>query len=133
MKQWLTSQHRQKLDRLADLVLPGYGDQPAAAETAMSATGVDRVMKSRPDLQPGLIRLLESIDEVSESCLEELAEADFSLLMTVLCAAYLSQPKVRQALDYPGQLALTPNRGGFGAEELVIEMMQQPKRYRSID
>ena len=54
------------------------------------------------------------------------------LLSGVLNAAYLMDTRVKNALNYPGQLALTPNRGGFGAEELVIEMMQKPKRYRDL-
>ena len=59
-----------------------------------------------------------------------LEDSDYALMMTVLAAAYVMDDEVMRALGYDGQQALTPSRGGFGCEELVLETMQGAKIYR---
>jgi len=128
----LTDQQRELIADIAAVVLPGGGSQPAANEINLAQGPIDRVFESRPDLRAPFIAALSGFDNDSEAFLTALADSDYKLLMTVLCAAYLMDERVKKALYYPGQQALTPNRGGFGGEDLVIEMMQQSKKYRAV-
>ena len=130
MSELLDSRQREALAALAAVALPGDGVQPSASEIDLSAAALDRALRARPDLIEGLQRILDHDGIEAEAYLHSLGNADFNLLMTVLCAAYVMDPRVQAALNYPGQQALTLDRGGFGAEELVLEMMQQPKRFR---
>jgi len=50
-----------------------------------------------------------------------------------VAAAASPHEDVRALLGYDGQQAQTLSRGGFGAEELVLKLMEQPKRYRDPD
>ena len=131
MSHELTEQQRETIARIAAAVFPGDASQPAAADIELQAAPIDRVLRSRPDLAANFQRVIEAFHGDADAFLQELAEADYANLMTVLCAAYVMDDSVRNALGYDGQQALTPNRGGFGCEELVAEMLEQPKRYRS--
>ena len=128
----LSKKHRVVIAEIATVILPGGNGQPAAKDIGIECEPIDRVLKSRADLAGPFIAILDNYNALAESFLLELTAAEFNLLMTVLCAAYVMDKRVRNALNYPGQQALTLDRGGFGAEELVIEMMHQPKRFRPV-
>lgn len=130
MKSELSADHRNAIELIAATVFPGDDTQPAAADIDLQAAPVDRVFDARPELAADFIRVIDGFHGDGDAFLHNLPEADYSLLMTVLCAAYVMDDRVRRALGYDGQQALTPNRGGFGCEELVAEMLEQPKRYR---
>ena len=132
MKDLLSSRHRQQAAKIAALALPGGYGQPSASEIKIEFQPLEQALKSRMDLLPRFIEILELENEVSEEFLQDLAESDFAILMTLLCAAYLMDSRVKNSLGYDGQQALTPNRGGFGAEELVMELLEKPKRFRSV-
>jgi len=128
----ITGPQRKLIAEIAAVVLPGGDGQPAASEISLERGPIDRVFKSRPDLEAPFIRIMNAYRNGPEAFLGALAESDYNLIMTVICAAYLMDEGVKKALYYPGQQALTPNRGGFGGEDLVIEMMQQSKKYRAV-
>ena len=132
MNEVLNTTRRAALLELARLILPGTDSQPSAADIGIESAAIDRALKSRPDLAPGFVGVLDRFQGDAETFLRDLNDGDFDLLLTLICAAYVMDETVKKALGYSGQLALTPNRGGFGAEELVLEMMQQPKRYRDV-
>ena len=77
-----------------------------------------------------LERFEESKECETEDFVGSLSASELRSLLTVLCGAYFLLPEVREAIGYSGQQALTPARGGFGAEELVVAQMGQAKRYR---
>lgn len=132
MNEPLGSAQRRALVALAAAILPGSETQPSAADIQIEQAPIDRALASRPDLVPALRRILDGSTDDPERYLHALDDADFGLLMTMICSAWSMDGRVRKALGYQGQEALTPNRGGFGAEELVLEMMEQPKRYRDV-
>lgn len=117
---------------LAQTVFPGWHGQPSATDINIEQEPLARVLKSRPELEAPLIAILESFVKNTDDFLQTLNDTDFSLLMTVIAAAYVLDSQVKNALDYTGQQALTLNRGGFGCEELVVELMEQPKRFRQV-
>ena len=130
MSSALTESQREAVARLAAVILPGTENQPAALDIGIESGPIDRALKSRPELVAEFCHLLDRCAGDAEAYLQALPETEFNLVLTLICAAYVMDEGVKNALGYFGQQALTPNRGGFGAEELVIEMMQQPKRYR---
>ena len=132
MNPLLNACQRDRLAQLAHAILPGALGQPAASDISIEQAPIDRALKSRPDLALAFASVLDRFDGDAQDFLRELTDTEFNLMMTLICGAYLMDAKVKNALNYPGQQALTPNRGGFGAEELVIEMMQKPKRYRDL-
>ena len=132
MIEFLSDKHRQQVAKIAAIALPGGNGQPAARDISIEYLPLDRVFKSRADLLPRFIEILELEKEISNEFLQILPDSDFNLLMTVLCAAYLMDNRVKNSLGYNGQQALTPNRGGFGAEDLVMELLKKPKRFRSV-
>ena len=128
----LDANRRAALAALAVEILPGSDNQPGAADIEIDGAPLDRVLRARPDLVAGLCRVLDRYNGEADNYLRTLEGAEFNLLMTVICAAYVMDTSVCRALGYDGQQALSPHRGGFGAEDLVIEMMQQPKRFRRV-
>ena len=127
----LTARQRETVATIAATVFPGDAAQPAAEDIDLQAAPLEGVLRSRPDLAADFLRVIGGFSGDVDAFLHGLAEADYAVLMTVLCAAYVMDERVKRALGYGGQQALTPHRGGFGCEELVAEMLQQPKRYRS--
>jgi hypothetical protein len=128
----LTDSQRTVVVTLATAILPGTETHPSALEIGIDSAPIERALKSRPDLVPQFCNLLDQFHGDAESFLRGLKDGEFDLLLTLICAAYVMDEKVKKALGYFGQQALTPNRGGFGAEELAIEMMEQPKRFRDV-
>ena len=112
--------------------IDGYWGRPGSLNAFRWQFSNLRVKSLAPDLALAFASVLDRFDGDAQDFLQELTDTEFNLVMTLICAAYLMDARVKNALKYPGQQALTPNRGGFGAEELVIEMMQKPKRYRDL-
>ncbi len=133
----LDDQSRAQLAELAEVIAPRWGDLPAASEIALSQAPLDRVLALRPDLLAPLKAVLDRVrGRPPEAAMEKLESTDAAglhTLLTVVAGAYYAHPDVRAALHYSGQQAQSLPRDGFGAEELVIEMMQQPPIYRKVD
>lgn len=128
----LSDQQTTAFKELAQVVFPGWKEQPSADNINIEQEPLARVLKSRPDLEAPLVSVLALFKNNADEFLRELSDADFSVLMTAISAAYVLDRQVKNALDYPGQQALTLDRGGFGCEELVLELMEQPKRFRQV-
>ena len=133
----LTQTQEARFSALCNVILPASGPMPAAGSLDLAKRELALVRKLRPGLEAALLRLLaqcpESVtpgwfDDCAGKCPEDCRQ-----VVTLVCAAYYLHPEVRRILNYPGQRALTLPRGGFGQEELVIEMMSGPKRYRPAD
>jgi hypothetical protein len=95
---------RQRLAALADTLMPGAGALPSPSEAGAHHQGIDRVLRTRPDLAP-VIRAAASAPGSAAEYLAALRASDqaaFSALAYALAAAYLTVPQVRRALGYPG-------------------------------
>ena len=130
----ITESYRGLFVELANELLPGNDRQPAASELGLAQTPLDRLLVSRPDMESGLETVLDQYLVVrtqgATAFIASLSEGTFRQLLTAVCGCYFLLPKVRESLGYDGQQARGLGRGGFGAEELVIEQMQRPKCYR---
>ncbi len=133
----LSAIHRSKFGQICGVVLPPWEALPGADQLNLENTLLDKVMVIRPDLRNSLINLLDSMADLVTAAdlnaLQTQSPDKLRLLVTVIGGAYYLHPEVKSALGYSGQQALTLSRGGFGAEELVLKMMEQPKRYRDPD
>ncbi|MBI1386582.1 MAG: hypothetical protein GC150_16870 [Rhizobiales bacterium] len=125
---------RATLAGLAALIAPAHSAMPGADELALSGAPTDAVLAARPDLLAPLSRLLEKLAGTAPEAALERIEAEqpgeLTLLMQVVAGAYYLDRRVQAALAYNGQQALSLPRDGFGAEELVMEMMERPAMYR---
>ena len=103
----MTPAQRATLSGLADALIPGSGRMPAASAVGVSERRLDRVLASRPDLAAPLSALLDAAagcDPREEARrLRRDDEDGFTLLLSVVTAAYYGSPKVRRLLGYPGQ------------------------------
>ncbi|RFC65663.1 hypothetical protein DY251_16610 [Mesorhizobium denitrificans] len=133
--QTLDAEHRAQLSVIADKILPRTNEMPSASDIDLANAPLDKVLRSRPDLVQPLIRTLSSlgssIDEADLHLMQSNAPQVFETLFQVIAGAYYMDARVRRLLGYDGQRALSLPRAGFGAEELLMEMMETPPRYRS--
>src|SRR6185295_18232537 len=95
---------RRLLGELANVLIPASEGFPSASEAGVAGEGLDQVLSFRPDLGPGLKKLLATAsgqpaaDFIAE--LQTRAQTDFSLLGEVVAGAYFLNPQVRAKLDY---------------------------------
>ena len=92
---------------------------------------LDRVLGSRPDLAEPLGAALDAPCETPEAGLANLAATAPMILMalqTVIAACYYTDPEVKQAIGYGGQVAkpFTPERfPAFMAEGLLDHLLTE--------
>jgi hypothetical protein len=132
----LTPVQRASLAKLAEFIVPAAADMPSASDVALAGAPLDRVLKVRPDLFAPLARLLDSVEgRAGADTLEHLdtsGDPDFEALLQAVLGAYYMHPDVRRMIGYRGQEARALPRAGFGAEDLVAEMMGGHPRYRRV-
>ena len=101
------SHERSILDALADVLIPAGDGCPAASGTGVAGDGLDQVLSARPDLAPGLKRLLAAAEgRTAAEFVAGLKATDpdgFGLLTELAPAAYFLNPDVRAKLNYGGQ------------------------------
>jgi hypothetical protein len=100
----LTDPQRERLAVLADILMPGSGALPSPSEAGTHQQGIDRVLAVRPDLAL-VIRSAADVTGDAAAQLAVLRAADpaaFELLSMALAGAYVTVPRVRRTLGYPG-------------------------------
>jgi hypothetical protein len=101
------SYERTLLAALADVLIPAGDGFPAASGAGIAGDGLDQLLGYRPDLAPGLKKLLAVAD--GQSAAEVVAglktrdPAGFGLLAEWVSGAYFLNPEVRAKLNYHGQ------------------------------
>ena len=101
------SNERALLAALADVLIPAGDGFPSASAAGVAGGGLDQVLSFRPDLAPGLKKLLAAAsgrpptDFVAE--LKASDPAAFGLLAELVPAAYFLNADVRAKLRYNGQ------------------------------
>jgi hypothetical protein len=100
---------RDRLARVADGLIPAADGMPAPSGVDIGGRQLDVVLASRPDLEEGLRRALESADDVEDAIawVEALRARDpdgYDALVTTIVAGYYLHPEVMRLLGYPGQV-----------------------------
>ena len=103
----LTSEERQLLAALADLLIPAGNGFPSASEAGVAREGLDQLLAVRPDLLDPLRTLLVRAKGRSPAeFVQELQTNDpaaFGVLAEAVPGAYFLNPEVRAKLKYDGQ------------------------------
>ena len=87
-----TARERNRLRALADELIPAGAGMPVAALVGVADAQLDRVLRARPDLGPGLRAALNDPDPLPAHAL--------AAVRYVVAAAYYLAPEVRAALGY---------------------------------
>ena len=132
---------RERLRRLADLLIPAAHGMPAASEVGVADRQLDRVLRARPDLAVPLARGVAAADPDAgdhEGALEGLREADpeaLDALLLVVAGGYYIDTDVRRRLGYDGQRPvevrpeIIPN---YVEEGLIDPLLERGPVYRSV-
>jgi choline dehydrogenase-like flavoprotein len=95
----LTAEHRERLARFAEVLIPAAVTMPPAGEIVRR--GVDRVLAARPDLGDLLVRALDELpDDADLTALTADDRTGHALRYTV-AGAYYTDTTVHDALGYP--------------------------------
>ena len=107
---------------LADVLIPGGHGLPPAGDTPDFRRSVDRVLTLRPDLAAVVWPALDGGDDPATrlAALRAQDAAAFDLFGYAVAAAYLTTPRVRRLLGYPGN-APRPEPPHEGEAEYYLE------------
>lgn len=98
---------RQWLAVLADLLIPAWGQMPAASSVGVAEHQLDVVLKARPDLLPDLLRawaITENAEpQAALDTLRDLDSAAYDAVRIVVAGGYYAHSGVRELLGYTGQ------------------------------
>jgi hypothetical protein len=128
---------RTRLARIADVLVPAYGEMPAASAVGISGDLLDKALRARPDLADDCRRAIHGCSEPpSLKALEQLGADDpngFSALLVLVLGGYYMSAEVRKLLHYAGQEALRIDVGELPAyieEALLDEVIDRGPIYR---
>ena len=133
----LTTEQRNFFEQLCGVLLPAWEQFPDGSQLQLQNSPLDAALNIRPELSDPLFYLAGKVEGgVDLNQVMKMRKdypSEFNQLKLLVYAVYFQHSRVRSALRYDGQQALTLPRGGFGCEELVINMMSGAKRYRDTD
>ena len=128
---------RAHLARIADVLVPAYGEMPSASSVGISGELLDRSLRARLDLAEACTRaVIGCADPPSPEALQQLADQDpdgFGALMVLVLGGYYMSADVRKLLHYSGQEALRIDIGELPAyieEALLDEVIDRGPIYR---
>ncbi len=127
MSSAISPEQRATLAAVADLMIPGDGEMPAASEAGIAAGLLDDVLRARPDLEQPLTALLERIARQAPDDALAAVQGDRSmedLLALVVVGGYMMHPAVGTAIHYPGQQPQQVNP--FDVHDVIDEGLLDP-------
>lgn len=133
----LDAKRRATLRAFALTLIPDSPDGPSAAEAGVAETWIDVTLAERPDLLPGLIRLLDAYDGAETrpylERMEREAAGDFARLTYAIAASFFRSPVAKEWLgvtrildEYEGA-APEPTET---TEQLLRPVREMGPRYR---
>ena len=106
----LTTEQRERLARLADVMIPAADGMPAARAVGVAEDLVDWVLTARPDLAEAVGRALATPFTDASARLPELRGDDraaYHAVVFAVIAGYYHHPDVCSRIGYPGQVPTT--------------------------
>ena len=103
----LNDEDRATFAKIADHLIPEYGNKPAASAVNVHLDLLDKVLAVRPDIATDFLRgvracadkdLSEALNAVNKD-----DRAAFDAITLAATGGYLMSEKVREAMGYPGQ------------------------------
>lgn len=108
----LTDDDRELFADVALTLVPGDGEMPSAADIDISHIWLDRALQTRPDMVPVLAFILAELRErrshTLSAAIDDIAAShhqQFETFGKLISGAYFLDPRVREAIGYPGQEA----------------------------
>jgi hypothetical protein len=100
---------RERLARLADVLIPAVDQYASASQADVGGRGLDLVLAARPDMAAALASVLQlAQDDAADDAVARLRlndSASFGVLAEFAAAAYFLNPDVLRAIGYGGQNA----------------------------
>lgn len=131
----LTAAQHAWLAKVADALIPAGNGMPAASATSALGESLEKVLASRPDLEPKLAALLENgVGQNADEFLRELRRSnagDFGLLAESIAAAYFQDERVRALLKYFGQTPQPINEREEIDPEVLRPLRERGPIYRA--
>lgn len=109
-------EERERLGRIADVLIPGGAGLPSASAADAVAEPLDRVLAADPLLSRVLTDVVRR-PGAPDAVLEDLRRSDedaYERLVFAVSGAYFMVPQVRRALGYPG---IAPRRSPAADDE----------------
>ncbi|SCX05313.1 hypothetical protein [Candidatus Aquiluna sp. UB-MaderosW2red] len=104
MKSELTSVQRDTLRLFALTLIPSSPDGPSADEAEVAPTWIDVTLAERPDLVPGVLRILDAYDGSEPRLylerLEREAKGDFAKITYAIAGSYFKSPVAKEWLGF---------------------------------
>ena len=128
---------RAALEAVANLLIPSGDGMPSASEAGVAGRWLDEVLRLRPDFGPPLAAVLDGLigtdPEVALARLRSTDPAGFGVLAEVVAGGYFLNPKVRSAINYPGQqsVAIVPEQPpDYEQDGLIASVIARGPIYR---
>lgn len=97
---------RERFSNLADVLIPGATEALSPSGLGLGGDRLDEVLVARPDLASTLYRILAiDFSDAKQRVAEIRVKGNeaFGVLALAIAGAYYLDPKVREAIGYPGQ------------------------------
>lgn len=92
---------------IADVLIPAFGEMPAASGADVGGAPLDRILMLRDDLREPFVRGLRACvgkaPEVAARALNKDDPNALAVIGLIASAAYYMNPSVRDRIGYPGQ------------------------------
>jgi hypothetical protein len=133
----LNDEQRGTLAALGDQLVPEAEGMPSASGAEVHGVWIDRVLEVRPDLAEPLIKVLDSAR--GKDPMEEIrrwnseSPQDLATVGLAVTGAYYLNPRIRQAIQYPGQERNPPfpdEADYFLRDGLLDPVLARPAIYR---
>ena len=105
----LNPTRRRQLGELADLLIPDDGSALSASRADVQGTGIDRVVRIRPDLLDAVLGLLDDVADDTPATFEALyamRSPHFGGFAEAVTAAYYLNPTVAAGVGYGRRSAI---------------------------
>ena len=123
---WTQEQH-QLIGVLADLVIPRGNGMPSATDVDVHISGVEGVVRLRPDLIEPVTALLRRASHRPPADLFELTSLDagqFNAFAELVAGAYYLDPRVEAQTGYRGRVAIPV--GDVDQQEVELQALVAP-------
>jgi choline dehydrogenase-like flavoprotein len=114
----MTDDERARFGVLADALLPGDEQMPAATDVGVAGDLLDAVVRARPDLVGAVRRALTHDVDDGWGAVQDLRRADapaYRALVLLALAAYYRAPEVQHRIGWEGPIATPVGRFDFPA------------------
>jgi len=132
----LTDQQRVRFAEIADILIPHAEGMPSASEADVDTTWINDALSYRPDLVDLFHEALAVGADLPAAEVVEVLNAEhalaFEALGTLTAGAYFLNPRIRDLIGYPGQVATLPRNDVDTYVDLLQNVAERGQVYRDV-